>query len=201
MNKGPTTNAQAALQSDSKDVPNFFFTKRLINHPDIAVGDYTYGHPRIRWLMAGRKVSIGKFCSIAPEVEIFVGGNHRPDYITTYPFAALPSDWPGAKGKTPVSKGDVVIGNDVWIGTGARILSGVTIGDGAVIGAYAVVAKDVPPYAIAVGNPAKVVKKRFDEKIIEKLLALKWWNWDIEKVTRNVATLSSPDVEKIFDCK
>jgi acetyltransferase-like isoleucine patch superfamily enzyme len=201
MNAPVSTNAKVALKSDSKDVPNFYFTKRFFNHPDITVGDYTYGQPRIRWLMAGRKVVIGKFCSLAPEVEIFVGGNHRPDYVTTYPFAALPSDWPGAKGETPTSKGDVVIGNDVWIGTGARILSGVTIGDGAVIGAFAVVSKDVSPYAVAVGNPAREVKKRFDDATIKKLLKLEWWNWDEAKIRRNLEVLSSPDVEKLFECK
>jgi acetyltransferase-like isoleucine patch superfamily enzyme len=198
-----TRNADPPLPSDSKDVRNFHFTRKLVkalNNPNILVGEYTYGNPRIRWLMRGRKVIIGKFCSIAPEVEIFVGGNHRPDYVTTYPFSALPTDWPGAGGETPVSKGDVVIGNDVWIGTGARILSGVTIGDGAVVGAFAVVAKDVPPYGIAVGNPARTVKKRFDEPTIERLLKLKWWDWEIEKIRRHVAVLSSPEIEKIFDC-
>ncbi len=194
-------NAGQVMASDSKDVPNFHFTKRHFTRPDIEVGDYTYGKPTIRWLHDGKKVVIGKFCSIAPEVELFVGGNHRPDFVTTYPFAALPTDWPNAKGKTPVSKGDIIIGNDVWIGTGAKILSGVTIGDGAVVGAFAVVAKDVPPYGIAVGNPARSVKKRFDEKTIERLLALKWWNWDEAKIRRNVAVLSSPDIEKIFECK
>lgn len=190
---------EGVRQSDSIDVPNFFFTNKVINHPQVSFGDYTYGIPRIQWLMPGSKVIIGKFCSIAPEVELFVGGNHRPDYVTTYPFAALPSDWPGATGETPVSKGDIVIGNDVWIGQGAKIFSGVTIGDGAVIGAYSVVAKDVAPYAIAVGNPVMAVKKRFDDVIIQKLLELKWWDWDIAKIRRNVSVLSSTNVEKIFE--
>ena len=94
-----------------------------------------------------------------------------------------------------------MIGNDVWIGTGAKILSGVTIGDGAVIGAYSVVAKNVSPYTIAVGNPAREIKKRFDESTIQNLMKLKWWDWDIDKIRRNVSALSSVEVEKIFECK
>ena len=201
MVKGEQEMREGARPSDSRDVLNFHFTKGVIKHPQVSVGDYTYGIPRILWLMPGRKVVIGKFCSIAPGVELLVGGNHRPDYVTTYPFAALPSDWPGAIGETPISKGDIVIGNDVWIGTGAKILSGVTIGDGAVIGAYSVVAKNVAPYAITVGNPAREIKKRFDEPTIQKLLDLKWWNWDIDKIRRNVSALSSVDVNKIFESK
>jgi len=201
MVKGEQEIRERARPSDSKDVPNFFFTKGVINHPQVSVGDYTYGIPRILWLTPGRKVVIGKFCSIAPGVELLLGGNHRPDYVTTYPFAALPTDWPGATGETPISKGDIMIGNDVWIGTSAKILSGVTIGDGAVIGAYSVVAKNVAPYTIAVGNPAREIKKRFDESTIQKLLELKWWYWDIDKIRRNVSALSSVDVERIFECK
>ncbi len=184
--------------SDSKDVANFHFTKKLIKHPQVSIGDYTYGNPRIHWLMPGQLVIIGKFCSIAPAVELIVGGNHRPDFITTYPFAALPTDWPGAKGKTPISKGDIVIGNDVWIGQGAKILSGVTVGDGAVIGAYAIVAKDVAPYAIVVGNPAKEIKKRFDDETIYRLLAVKWWDWDIANIHRLTPLLSSNDIEQFL---
>ena len=201
MVKGEQEICNEARPSDSKDVLNFFYTKKAINHPQVSVGDYSYGIPSILWLIPGSNVVIGKFCSIAPGVEILVGGNHRPDYVTTYPFAALPTDWPGATGETPVSKGDIVIGNDVWIGTGAKILSGVTIGDGAVIGAYSVVAKNVAPYTIAVGNPAREIKKRFDESTIQYLLELKWWDWDIDKIHRNVSALSSVEVEKIFECQ
>jgi acetyltransferase-like isoleucine patch superfamily enzyme len=189
------------VTSHSKDVPNFYYTKQLVDHPQIEVGEYTYGAPKIMWLHdKNTKVTIGKFCSIASDVVMYAGGNHRVDFISTYPFASLPSDWPGAQGETPVSKGNIHIGNDVWLGIGARILSGVTIGHGAVIGAHALVAKDVPPYGIAVGNPARVTKKRFDDKTIQRLLDLAWWDWDSEKIKRNVHIISSGNIEALFTC-
>lgn len=146
--------------------------------------------PIIKSWGENKKCYIGKFCSIAEGVTVFLGGNHRVDWISTYPFPAF---FPEAKYITghPASKGDVIIGNDVWIGTNVVIMSGVTIGDGAVIGAYAVVAKNIPPYAVAVGNPARVVRYRFDEKTIQALLKIQWWNWPIEKIKANMHLLCS----------
>ena len=158
----------------------------------VSVGDYTYGTPLIEAFDETDRLTIGKFCSFAPNVTILLGGEHRSDWISTYPFPALWEDKP-IEGHRK-SKGAVVIGNDVWIGQNALILSGVTIGDGAVIGAGCVVSKDVEPYAIVVGNPQRVIRKRFNDEEIAKLLELKWWDWPIERIKENVYTLCSPDL-------
>ncbi|MGQ3297020.1 CatB-related O-acetyltransferase [Reyranella sp.] len=163
------------------------------------VGAYTYGNPNV--IVHGRKTSgrlvIGKFCSIASRVSIFLGGEHRPDWTTTYPFTVFGHEWPTGRGITghPTHKGDVVIGNDVWIGEGARIMSGVTIGHGAVIGNSALVTVDVPDYGIAIGNPARTLKKRFPEATIARLLELKWWDWDEQTIKRAIPLMCSVDIE------
>jgi acetyltransferase-like isoleucine patch superfamily enzyme len=155
----------------------------------------TYGVPLVDDWHDGSQLYIGKYVSIASGVHVILGGNHRLDWITTYPF----HDWGLAKPDHRITKGDVVIGNDVWICQGATILSGVTIGHGAVIAAEAVVTKDVPPYALVAGNPARVKKYRFSEEQIKKLLELKWWDWPEEKVRQNVKLLCSPDIEELFN--
>lgn len=159
------------------------------------IGIYTYGTPKIHWWGEAAVLKIGKFCSIAENVEIFVGGNHRTDWITTYPFSAI-SHWPEAEVITghPTSRGDVVIGNDVWIASGARILSGVQIGNGAVIGAGAVVRDDVPPYAIVIGNPSKVVRYRFEPWIVASLERLQWWDFEEQQIRAMIPYLMSNDI-------
>ena len=128
------------------------------------------------------------------------GANHRMDCVTTYPFYIMGGNWGSAiapvKYELPL-KGDTVIGNDVWIGQNVTIMAGVHIGDGAIIGAYSVVAKDIPPYAVAVGNPCHVVKKRFDDELIDLLLKLRWWDKDIEEIERIMPILSRGDLEKV----
>lgn len=175
------------------------FTKHQLSGEGFEIGDYTYGTPIVLGWGEGRRLKIGKFCSIAGGVIIFLGGNHRVDWVTTYPFVEFPEEWPKAKGITghPVSKGDVVIGNDVWIGYGATILSGVRVGDGAVIGAMAVVAGDVEPYSIVAGNSARLVRKRFDEETIDRLLQIRWWDWPLERIRDNVGILMSGDVSAL----
>jgi len=161
------------------------------------VGDYTYGLPKpMEWGNDG-KLLIGKYCSIGGGVTILLGGNHRPDWVTTYPFSAILDTWPEARGIEghPSTRGDVRIGNDVWIGQNSTILSGVSIGDGAVIATCSVVTKDVPPYAIVGGNPAKVVKYRFSEKVIASLLEIKWWDWPESYVRSVIPLLVSADIE------
>ncbi|MBD2035556.1 CatB-related O-acetyltransferase [Leptolyngbya sp. FACHB-321] len=146
----------------------------------------------------GATLRIGSFCSIAAGVQILIGGEHRVDWITTYPFNVL---WKAGEQITghPMTKGDVDIGNDVWIAQEAVILSGVKIGDGAVIGARAVVAKDVPPYSIVVGNPARVIRHRFDKEIIQKLLEIKWWNWDDAQIEEFLPKLLSDNPVAFFE--
>src|SRR4051812_38008350 len=158
----------------------YFYTRETIPNPRYEIGEYTYGTPAVYDWEQGSTLRVGKYCSIADEVTILLGGNHRTEWVTTYPFPALQAAWPKAVDVTEpadTTKGDVVIGNDVWIATRVTILSGVTIGDGAVLAAGAVVVDDVDPYAIVAGNPARLVKKRFSEEEIEALLDARWWDW------------------------
>ena len=188
------------MQSHSTDVPNFYYTNRIIQHPDVSIGDYTYGVPNLWTAKPGVRITIGKFCSIGQNASITVFSEHHMDYLSTYPFASLPTTWPAAVGvaKPDFVRGDVVIGNDVWIGSNATILGGVTIGDGAVIGAYAVVAKDVAPYSVVVGNPIREIRKRFSDDVIAKLLEIQWWDWPIEKIKKHANLLVSNDFDKLY---
>jgi acetyltransferase-like isoleucine patch superfamily enzyme len=163
------------------------------------VGRHTYGHEQIsvrHWGEAA-ELTIGSFCSIADRVVVFLGGNHRTDWVTTFPFPAFPERWESAGGIAghPSTNGDVTIGNDVWIGSGATIMSGVTVGDGAAVAADSCVTRDIPPYAIVGGNPAVVLRRRFDDRTIEALLAIRWWDWSDESIAASMEQLCSADVE------
>lgn len=173
------------------------YTRPLLNNPRYSIGDHTYGKPEVHDWGDGGVLSIGKFTSIAQNVHILLGGNHRTDWVTTYPFHSIGEGlWPVAKDiqNDRTSKGDVVIGSDVWIGMNTIVLSGIRINEGAVIAAGSVVTKDVPPYAIVAGNPARIIKKRFSEYEIRQLLALAWWNWSDEKVAHHLEALCSGNV-------
>ncbi len=173
-------------------LPDKFYTPEFLEpNNQIEIGKYTYGHPHVYNLEDGAHLKIGKFCSIAGNVSILLGGNHRRDWMTTYPFPASPDFAKVAKNikNFSLSKGDVTIGNDVQIGHGVIVLSGVTVGDGAIIGAGAVITSDVEPYSIVAGNPAKEIRKRFDRNTIDKLLKLKWWNWPEKKIRQNIPLL------------
>lgn len=173
-------------------------TRNHISGPLATVGEYTYGVPQVRYIEHGAKLQIGKFCSIANTAYILVGGEHDLDAASTYPFAHFPGDFPGAEHEMrPATRGDVVIGNDVWIGEGAMILSGTTIEDGAVIGARAVVRGWVLPYAVMAGNPARKLRTRFDAAMVSALLAIKWWDWPIEKI-QEFAPLLCGDVKEFL---
>lgn len=184
------------------------FLKNIIDHPQIEVGDYTYYDDfetvdnfikNVKYLFefTGDKLIIGKFSMIASGVSFIMNGaNHLTSSVSTYPFAIFGKGWEKAmEGKEYPQKGNTVIGNDVWIGHNAVIMPGVTIGDGSIIASYSLVVKDVAPYSVVGGNPAKEIKKRFSEENIEKLLKLKWWDWDAEKITKSLKHLTGDQVE------
>ncbi|MCX7745839.1 MAG: Vat family streptogramin A O-acetyltransferase [Clostridia bacterium] len=188
------------------------FLKNIIKSPNIIVGDYTYyddndNNPEkfeknvlYHFDFLGDKLVIGKFCAIASDVKFIMNGaNHKMKAFTTYPFGIFGNGWEvGIPGLMDLPfKGDTVIGNDVWIGYDSILMPGVKIGDGAVIAAKSVITKDVPPYAIVGGNPAKVIRKRFSDEVIEYLLQIKWWDWSIEKITESIPALSSDDINKL----
>lgn len=192
-------------------IPSLCFIKNAITRPNILVGDYTYyddvngaerfeEHVTHHYPFVGDRLIIGKFCAIAKGIEFIMNGaNHRMCSVTTYPFNIMGNGWESA---TPALeelplKGDTVVGNDVWIGQNVTVLPGVHIGDGAIIAANAVVAKDVPAYHVAGGNPCRIIRKRFDDDLIGYLLELKWWDWPAETIFRNLDALCSGDLSRI----
>lgn len=162
------------------------------------IGEWTYGNPVIRSWDDRTKLKIGKFCSIASNVQLILGGEHRTDWITTYPFNEIFDEAKHYSGH-PATKGHIVIGNDVWIGQDAIILSGVSIGNGAVIGAGSIVAKDIPSYAIVVGNPAKIIRFRFSDSQIDKLERIGWWNWPLPKILDALNILLGNDINLFIE--
>jgi len=146
---------------------------------------YTYGFENLRFYYtdSGSQFTVGSFCSFAENINIYLGGNHRHDWVTTFPFGHRDTNiFNKFNGEGhPTTKGDINIGNDVWIGSNTTIMSGVTIGDGAIVANNSHVVKNVDPYSIVGGNPAKLIKHRFTKEQIEKLLEIKWWNWDDQK--------------------
>ena len=162
----------------------------------LEVGLWSYGRPKVISYAKSEMVFVGSFCSIAADVRFMPGGEHRSDFVSTYPFNKL---GPRIYGDGhPFSKGPIRIGSDVWIGRAATVLAGVTIGHGAVIGASAVVAKDVPPYAVISGNPATVHRYRFPEDTRRRLLDVAWWDWDEERIVSAIPYIISPDVERFL---
>ncbi|MBR1561075.1 MAG: CatB-related O-acetyltransferase [Clostridia bacterium] len=182
------------------------YVKPTVTDPNIIVGDFTYiadsefeCHVTHHYPWLGDRLIIGKFCQIAAGVEFVMNGaNHQMNGVTTYPFYTL-EGWDMAP--PPLSdlplKGDTVVGNDVWIGQNAVILPGVHIGDGAIIGASAVVGSDVTPYTIAVGNPARPLRKRFDDGLIDLLLRFRWWDKPVDEIDRLIPLLTCGDLEKV----
>ncbi|MDO4550459.1 MAG: CatB-related O-acetyltransferase [Planctomycetia bacterium] len=190
------------------------YLKSVVTDPAITVGDFTMYNDYVRdprdfeknnvlyhYPINGDKLIIGKFCSIACGAKfLFNSANHTLRSLSTYPFPIFFEEW-GLDVKEITSawdnKGNIIIGNDVWIGYEAVILAGVTIGDGAIIGARAVVTKDVPPYTIVGGVPAKPIRKRFTDDTIKKLLKLKWWDWSTERIARNIPAIQVGALEKL----
>lgn len=166
------------------------------------VGKHTYGQNNIKLLSwgEGSKLTVGAFCSIAANLTIYLGGNHRVDWVTTYPFGHIHKHiFNNFSGEGhPKTNGDVIIGNDVWIGSNVTIMSGVKIGDGAVIANNSHVVKNVDPYSIVGGNPSKLIKMRFSQEIIDDLLKLKWWDLDDNIINKLSPYLCSNDLESFF---
>ena len=205
--KAPNKNLKFPL----KDYKKLCFLKNIIKNPNIIIGDFTYyddfdnvdnfeKNVKYNFDFINDKLRIGKFCMIASDVKFIMNGaNHLTKSLTAYPFAIFGNGWENAMGgKEYPNKGDINIGNDVWIGYNATIMAGVTIGDGAIIATNATVVRDVAPYSIVGGNPATEIKKRFPNDTINKLLKLKWWDWSIEKLTKNVHHLTDSNIENII---
>lgn len=164
------------------------------------IGKWSYGWPSILHYNCGSNLKIGKFCCISKNVVIMLGGEHYVNRLTTYHFELMFPELIG--GRDPVkgmTRGDVIIGNDVWIGHGAFIRSGVNIGDGAIIGAHAVVTKDIPQFAIVVGNPGKVIRYRFSEDTCKLMSKLAWWDWPIEKINQSWPLLQKSSPKGLVD--
>ena len=189
------------------------FVKHVVQAPNISIGDYTYYDDRdnptgfeqnnilFNYPEFGDRLIIGKFCQIASGAKFIMGpANHRISSVTTYPFSVFGGRWseqtPPHLSQLPF-KGDIVVGNDVWIGRESVIMPGVKIGDGSIIGAYAVVTRDVPPYCVVGGNPARFIKKRFHDELIQILLELKWWDFPEEKLVEFLPLLCDPDLETL----
>lgn len=192
-------------------VPSLCYIKNVVKNPNIIIGDYTYyddvnsngedfeKHVTHFYPHLGDKLIIGKFCSIARGVEFVMNGaNHPMDGVSAFPFGIFIDGQPAIPKEIVKNKGDTVIGNDVWIGQNATFMPGVKVGDGSIVGANAVVAKDIPPYAIAVGNPARVVKMRFDDATIQKLLKIKWWDLPVEVIEANFELLQDKNIERFI---
>ena len=188
--------AQRVRHRQPEPLPPEGELQQLLGSGALVMGRCSYGTPHVRRFVGDTsRVLIGSFVSIADEVEFVPGGNHRVDWVSTYPFRWM-FRLPGAlEDGHPASDGDIVVGNDVWFGAGARILSGVTIGDGAVVGAGAVVARDVRPYAVVVGNPAREVSRRFSDAQVDALERIRWWDWPLDEILERVPLLCSPDVD------
>ena len=171
---------------------------RGIDSAKVEIGDFTYGFPIVRSWGEDARLKIGKFCSIGGNVQIYLGGNHHTDWCTTYPFNVLLKDqYPDIDGGVAATKGDVTIGNDVWIANDVTIMSGVTIGDGAVIANSAVVTRDVEPYEIVGGVPAKHIKYR------QALNGVEWWDWPLEELAMGIPVLmrDNPIGPYLFDSR
>jgi acetyltransferase-like isoleucine patch superfamily enzyme len=161
------------------------------------IGDFTYGTPKVIRYYPGCSLAIGKFCSIATGVTFAFWGRHHVEDITTYPFEYI-DGWPDVEA-SPISGEDIVIGNDVWIANNVLVMQGANVGDGAVLGANSVVAGNVRPYFIAVGNPAREIRRRFNDYEVEMLLEMRWWDWPVDVIKEHLSVICSPDVEKLYE--
>lgn len=195
-----TSRARRELLGRLRGALDHPLSDRLHAPERLVMGRGSYGEPSVlAYALSDGIVRIGAFCAMAQGVTFLVGGDHRLDWVSTFPFRVV---WglPGAgHDGHPASKGDIVVGNDVWLGRNATILSGVRIGDGAAVAAEAVVTKDVRPYAVVAGNPAREVRRRFADDEVDRLLALRWWEWPEEQIRAAVPLLNGGSVDELFE--
>lgn len=193
--------------------PRVGFLKPLINRPNIEIGDFTYyddpdGPDAFaekcvlhHYEFIGDRLVIGRFTAIAEGARFIMNGaNHAMSGFSTYPFNIFGGGWEDGFDETTWERelrGDTVVGNDVWIGMEAVVMPGVTIGDGAIVAARSVVTHNVPPYAIVAGNAARVVKMRFDKQTVRRLLSVAWWDWPVDKITRNLDAIRGADIDRL----
>ena len=204
---GPSPNCPYPIHGYDK----LIFLKHFVKAENLFIGDYTYFDDKkngpeqfeeqnvlYNYHPSKVKLVIGKFCAIAAETKFLMTGDHKLDAISTYPFPIFGQGWEHAYDISGLSvKGDILVGNDVWFGYDSFIKNGVSIGNGAIIAAKAVVVKDVPAYSIVTGNPAKVVKMRFDDPTIARLEKMAWWDWPIEKITQHLQALCHLELDRL----
>ena len=186
--------ALRAILGKKKRTPKFYRGQEKFRerYPDYEIGIGTYGLPVVHDWDEGATLRIGSYTSIADDVHVFLGGHHRSDWVSQYPFPVFLDEAKHIQGYGG-TRGDVRIGNDVWLASGCTILSGVTVGDGAVVAARSVVSRDVAPYSIVAGNPARHIRYRFDQETREALIASAWWTWPESEVRQVVHLLCSND--------
>lgn len=195
--------------------PQICFIQNTVSNPNIIIGDYTYyddpedsenfeRNVLYHFPFVGDRLIIGKFCALARGVKFIMNGaNHKMNGFSTYPFQIFGNGWETIAPQPDELpyKGDTIVGNDVWIGYEAVIMPGIQVGDGAIIAAKSVVVSDVAAYTIVGGNPAKLIRQRFEDSVIRALLEVAWWNWDIEKITRNLEKIVAADIAALINCQ
>lgn len=195
-----------------KGFPQIGFLKPLVKNPNVVVGEYTYyddpdgpEHFEAKCVLyhfpfIGDKLVMGKFCALARGVKFIMNGaNHKVSGFSTFPFYIFGQGWEAVMpqpGDLPF-KGDTVVGNDVWVGYDALVMPGVKIGDGAIVAARSVVTKDVPPYSVVGGNPASFIKQRFSDEVVAELLAIRWWDWPVKLITKNLPAIVGADLDAL----
>ncbi|MGQ4878535.1 Vat family streptogramin A O-acetyltransferase [Billgrantia sp. LNSP4103-1] len=208
VRRAPVHGPDPTTQHPIAGFPQVCFIKNVVKNPNIVIGDYTYyddpedsenfeRNVLYHYPFIGDKLIIGKFCAIARGVKFIMNGaNHKLSGISTYPFQIFGNGWEKVMPEMHELpyKGDTVVGHDVWIGYDALIMPGVQIGNGAIVSSRSVVVNDVAPYTVVGGNPARPIKQRFSSEVVETLQSIAWWDWPVDKITRNLSLIVANDV-------